>query len=160
MQSSNSYWMWLDIVSQIGISALEVWFYEYVIIQLVLNMLWHSVVMMTFVAFIFISFCWWRQCVAVGQVRIEKKLVVRYGIVCLTSDVITVLGGVVESLYEEWQMNQKYAGFSRSSIKLGLDNDASGPPPFEKLQIGGTKSGYALNGILLLVSFYFSWSQP
>lgn len=83
-------------------------------------------------------------------------MVVRYGIVCLTSDAITVLGGVVESLYEEWQMNQKYAGFSRSSIKLGLDGDASGPPPFEKLQIGGIKSGYARNGILLFVSFYFS----
>ncbi|XP_021835265.1 uncharacterized protein [Spinacia oleracea] len=79
------------------------------------------------------------------KVRLEKKVVVHYGIVCLIPDVITVMGGVVESLYEEWQMNQKYAGFSRSSLRLGREGDAGGPPPFEKLQIGGPKHGFARN---------------
>lgn len=93
--------------------------------------------------------------VACWQVRLEKKVVVHYGIVCLIPDVITVMGGVVESLYEEWQMNQKYAGFSRSSLRLGREGDAGGPPPFEKLQIGGPKHGFARNGILLLILLLF-----
>lgn len=82
---------------------------------------------------------------------------VHYGIVCLTSDAITVLGGVVESLYEEWQMNQKYAGFSRSSLRL-QDGNAGGPPPFEKLQIGRPKSGFTHNGILLILLCFHNLS--
>uniref|UniRef100_A0A803MQ65 RecQ mediated genome instability protein 1 OB-fold domain-containing protein n=1 Tax=Chenopodium quinoa TaxID=63459 RepID=A0A803MQ65_CHEQI len=77
------------------------------------------------------------------KVRLEKKVVVHYGIVCLTPDVITVLGGVVESLYEEWQMNLKYSGFARSSLRLGREGDAGGPPPFEKLKIGGPNLGFS-----------------
>ncbi|KAL2927777.1 Tudor domain-containing protein 3, partial [Bienertia sinuspersici] len=73
------------------------------------------------------------------KVRLEKQVLVHYGIVCLTSDVITVLGGVVESLYEEWQMNQKYSGFLRTSLRLNRDGNADGPPPFEKLQVGRPK---------------------
>lgn len=49
---------------------------------------------------------------------------------------MTVLGGIVPSLYEEWEMNQKYAGFSRSTLKLSQSDDTGGPPPFEKLQTG------------------------
>ncbi|KAJ8442361.1 hypothetical protein Cgig2_018617 [Carnegiea gigantea] len=79
------------------------------------------------------------------QVRLERKVAVHYGIVCLSPDVITVLGGLVQSLYEEWQMNQKYAGFSRSSLRIGRDGDADGPPPFEKLQIGGRKDAFTRN---------------
>lgn len=47
-----------------------------------------------------------------------------------------MIGGVVPSLHEEWQMNKKYSGFSRSSLRLTQDSDGSGPPPFEKLQVG------------------------
>jgi len=82
--------------------------------------------------------------------------VVHYGIVCLSPDVITVLGGLVQSLYEEWQMNQKYAGFSRSSLRLGREGDAGGPPPFEKLQIGGPNHAFTRNGIVpILFAFLF-----
>lgn len=60
------------------------------------------------------------------------------GIICLNPQVITVLGGVVKSLYEEWQMNQKYSGFSRSSLRVSQESDSGGPPSFEKLQIGAS----------------------
>ncbi|PSS01850.1 Tudor domain-containing protein [Actinidia chinensis var. chinensis] len=70
------------------------------------------------------------------KVRLENKASVRNGIVCLKPKVITVLGGKVQSLYEEWQMNQKYSGFTRSSLRTKKESDTGGPPPFEKLQIG------------------------
>ncbi|GFY96303.1 integral membrane protein [Actinidia rufa] len=70
------------------------------------------------------------------KVRLENKASVRNGIVCLKPKVITVLGGKVQSLYEEWQMNQKYSGFARSSLRTKKESDTGGPPPFEKLQIG------------------------
>ncbi|GMH30715.1 hypothetical protein Nepgr_032558 [Nepenthes gracilis] len=79
------------------------------------------------------------------KVRLEKKAMVHSGIVCLSPDVVTVLGGVVKHLYEEWQMNQKYSGFSRSSSRLVQEGGATGPPPFERLQIGGPKRGSAQN---------------
>jgi hypothetical protein len=45
------------------------------------------------------------------------------------------MGGVVQSLYEEWQMNQKFSGLSRSSLRLSQNDDGVGPPPFEKLDV-------------------------
>lgn len=65
-----------------------------------------------------------------------NKAPVHSGIVCLNPKVITVLGGVVPTLYEEWQMNKKYSGFDRSLINASKEGDRSGPPPFEKLEIG------------------------
>lgn len=65
----------------------------------------------------------------------ENKTVVRSGIVCLNAKTIVVLGGLVESLYEEWQMNQKYSGVPRSSLRQLQEEGYSGPPPFEKLQV-------------------------
>ena len=56
---------------------------------------------------------------------------------------LTLLGGVVQPLYEEWQMNQKYSGFSRSSLKLSQESGTGGPPPFEKLQIGAPSHRFA-----------------
>ncbi|TQD97106.1 hypothetical protein C1H46_017195 [Malus baccata] len=76
------------------------------------------------------------------KVRLEGKATIRSGIVCLNPKVVTVLGGVVQSLYEEWQMNKKYSGFSRSSLRLSQESDGKGPPPFEKLQIGVAKSRF------------------
>ena len=55
----------------------------------------------------------------------------RNGILCLNSKVMKVIGGVVQSLFDEWSMSQKYSGFSRSSQAA----DGAGPPPFEKLQL-------------------------
>lgn len=75
-------------------------------------------------------------CIFGWQVRLEKKAAIRSGIVCLNPKVITLIGGVVPSLYEEWQMNKKYSGFSRSSLRLSKESDGTSPPPFEKLQIG------------------------
>ncbi|XP_058184003.1 uncharacterized protein LOC131301634 [Rhododendron vialii] len=69
------------------------------------------------------------------KVRLGNKAPVHSGIVCLNPKVITVLGGVVPTLYEEWQMNKKYSGFDRSLIKASKEGDTGGPPPFEKLQI-------------------------
>ncbi|KAM7260134.1 hypothetical protein ACFE04_015875 [Oxalis oulophora] len=69
------------------------------------------------------------------KIRLENKVALRSGILCLDAKSVTVLGGVVQSLYEEWQMNRKYSGASRSS-RLKLDGDNDGPPSFEKFQVG------------------------
>lgn len=76
------------------------------------------------------------------QVRLEGRATIRNGIVCLNPKVVTLLGGVVQSLYEEWQMNKKYSGFSRSSLRVSQESDGNGPPPFEKLQVGVPKSQF------------------
>lgn len=68
----------------------------------------------------------------------ENKVPVHSGIACLNPKALTVLGGVVQSLYEEWQMNKKYSGFSRSSLRQLGDRDTGGPPPFVKLQVGSS----------------------
>ncbi|KAK6945017.1 RecQ mediated genome instability protein 1, N-terminal [Dillenia turbinata] len=80
------------------------------------------------------------------KIRLENKVKVCGGIVCLNPKVVTVLGGVVESLYEEWQLNQKYSGLSCSSIRRSQEGEGSGPPPFEKLQIGMPAHKYAQEG--------------
>ena len=70
------------------------------------------------------------------QVCLTNKAAIHSGIVCLNPKVVTVIGGVVPSLYDEWRMNKKYSRFSRSSLRLSKESDGTGPPPFEKLQIG------------------------
>lgn len=65
----------------------------------------------------------------------EKKIPIHSGILLLNPKVVTVLGGLVQFLYEEWQMSQKYSVFSRLSQRLSNNDDGAGPPPFEKLQI-------------------------
>jgi tudor domain-containing protein 3 len=80
------------------------------------------------------------------QVRLEDKAVIRSGIVCLNPKVLTLLGGLVQPLYEEWQMNQKYSGFSRSPLRLSQESDTGGPPPFEKLQIKASSHRFAQQG--------------
>lgn len=65
----------------------------------------------------------------------EKKIPIHSGILLLNPKVVTVLGGLVQFLYEEWQMSQKYSVFSRLSQRLSNSDDGVGPPPFEKLQI-------------------------
>ncbi|KAM1478815.1 hypothetical protein ACFX2I_026190 [Malus domestica] len=52
------------------------------------------------------------------KVRLEGKATVLNGMVCLSPKIVTVLGGVVQPLYEDWQMNKKYSGFSPSSLRL------------------------------------------
>ncbi|KAG5066529.1 hypothetical protein JHK86_010260 [Glycine max] len=69
------------------------------------------------------------------KIHLENKVAVHSGIVCLNPKVLTVLGGVVQSLYEEWEMNQKYSGFSRSSLRKLENRDTGGPPQFVKLQV-------------------------
>ncbi|KAJ8750444.1 hypothetical protein K2173_015583 [Erythroxylum novogranatense] len=71
-----------------------------------------------------------------SKVRLENKVPIHSGILCLKPKAITLIGGVVQTLYQEWQMNQKCSGLSRSSVMLSLENGSGGPPPFEKLQIG------------------------
>jgi tudor domain-containing protein 3 len=65
------------------------------------------------------------------KVRLENKAVIRDGLVCLTPKEVTVLGGYVQSLTEEWQMKKKYASLARSQESKAGD----GPPPFEELKI-------------------------
>lgn len=82
------------------------------------------------------------------QVRLENKVAVHSGILCLNPKVITILGGVVLSLYEEWEMSRKYSVFSRSSVRPPQESDGGGPPPFEKLQIRATSHRFAQRGRL------------
>ncbi|CAK7334856.1 unnamed protein product, partial [Dovyalis caffra] len=71
-----------------------------------------------------------------SKVRLENKAPVHSCIVCLNPKVITVLGGIVQSLYDEWEMNRKYSGVSRLSLRLSQETDTGGPPLFEKLKAG------------------------
>ncbi|KAK0570842.1 hypothetical protein LWI29_007346 [Acer saccharum] len=80
------------------------------------------------------------------KVRLENKVVLHGSIICLKPKAITVLGGVVQSLHEEWQMNKKYSAFSRTSLRLSQESDNGGPPPFEKLQIGVPSQHFAQRG--------------
>ncbi|KAK8914034.1 hypothetical protein KSP39_PZI023677 [Platanthera zijinensis] len=70
----------------------------------------------------------------VVEVRLEKKIVIHYGILCLDAGTITIMGGLVQSLYDEWHINRRYSGFSRSLMTKSRNDDGDGPPPFEKLQ--------------------------
>lgn len=67
------------------------------------------------------------------QIRLENKIPINNGILCLSAKNVRLIGGTVQSLYEEWQMNQKYSGLSRPSLRLSQSDDGAGPPPFEKL---------------------------
>ncbi|WVZ72530.1 LOW QUALITY PROTEIN: hypothetical protein U9M48_020971, partial [Paspalum notatum var. saurae] len=69
------------------------------------------------------------------KIRLENKIPVNNGILCLSAKNVSVIGGTVQSLYEEWQMNQKYSGLSRPSLRPSQSDDGAGPPPFEKLDI-------------------------
>nr|XP_028954094.1 tudor domain-containing protein 3-like [Malus domestica] len=61
------------------------------------------------------------------KVCLEGEVTVRNGIVCLSPKIVTLLGGVVQSLYEEWQMNTKYSEFSRSSLRISQESEGNGP---------------------------------
>ncbi|CAM8923222.1 unnamed protein product [Rhodiola kirilowii] len=82
------------------------------------------------------------------KVRLEGKCPIHNGILCLTSNTITMLGGTVQTLYEEWQINQKYSGSDRSATRLLHESDASKPPPFEKLQTGPSSHRFSQQGNL------------
>ncbi|PKA53836.1 hypothetical protein AXF42_Ash011315 [Apostasia shenzhenica] len=68
------------------------------------------------------------------KVRLENKTAIHYGILCLNSKDVKIMGGVVQALYEEWQMSQKFSGLSRSILQPYQNDDIDGPPPFEKFQ--------------------------
>ncbi|XP_054795047.1 uncharacterized protein LOC129300503 [Prosopis cineraria] len=99
------------------------------------------------------------------KVRLEDKTVIRGGIVCLNSGVLTILGGVVQSLYDEWQMNKKYSGFSRSSLRKVEESEADRPPQFVKLHVGSPSgpAGYGDSNFrtlsLLLWLAKLGWGQ-
>ncbi|KAG0484619.1 hypothetical protein HPP92_008698 [Vanilla planifolia] len=78
------------------------------------------------------------------KIRLEGKVTIHYGILCLTAKDLTILGGHVQSLYEEWEIGQKYSGL-HSFTRLPQGDDARGPPPFEKLQTGDMKVVVQLN---------------
>ncbi|KAF3326973.1 Transmembrane protein 19 [Carex littledalei] len=67
------------------------------------------------------------------KARLENKVPIHSGILCLGPKTFTIMGGIVETLFEEWQMSQKYSGLSRTAVKLSPNDDGEGPPPFEKL---------------------------
>ncbi|KAI3443833.1 hypothetical protein Pfo_000498 [Paulownia fortunei] len=77
------------------------------------------------------------------KVRLQSKADIYSGILCLNKKVITVLGGVVQSLHDEWQLKRKYLDVTRYALKLSRENASSGPPPFEKLQIRAPVQGTA-----------------
>lgn len=94
------------------------------------------------------------------KMRLEKKAAIKSGILCLIPEVVTVLGGVVQSLYEEWQMKKKYSTFSRSSARLVHESDTGGPPRFEKLQVGMVAQQSAYQGKPSYSGFISNVSVP
>ncbi|KAL0340489.1 UNVERIFIED_CONTAM: Tudor domain-containing protein 3 [Sesamum radiatum] len=87
------------------------------------------------------------------KVQLRNKAYIRSGILCLNEKVIAILGGVVQSLYEEWKLKRKYLDVSRHTLGLSQENASSCPPPFEKLEIrarvqgtGATKGKYCPSG--------------
>ncbi|XP_011084097.1 uncharacterized protein LOC105166443 isoform X2 [Sesamum indicum] len=87
------------------------------------------------------------------QVQLRSKAYICSGILCLNEKVIAILGGVVQSLYEEWKLKRKYLDVSRHTLGLSQENASSCPPPFEKLEIralvqgtGATKGKYCSSG--------------
>jgi tudor domain-containing protein 3 len=83
------------------------------------------------------------------KVRLENKAVIRDGLVCLTPKEVTVLGGYVQSLTEEWQMKKKYASLARSQESKAGD----GPPPFEELKIRTGSHHRGKQDFLILIIF-------
>ncbi|KAK6156486.1 hypothetical protein DH2020_010734 [Rehmannia glutinosa] len=77
------------------------------------------------------------------KVRLQSKADIYGGILCLNQKVITVLGGVVQSLYEEWQLKRKYLDVTRYALRLSQENPSNCPPPFEKLQVRAPVRGTA-----------------
>ncbi|KAG8372726.1 hypothetical protein BUALT_Bualt12G0096600 [Buddleja alternifolia] len=77
------------------------------------------------------------------KVLLQNKADVCSGILCLKNNIITILGGVVQSLYEEWQMKRKYLDVSRHASRLSNENASDCPPPFEKLKIQAAARGTA-----------------
>jgi len=75
--------------------------------------------------------------------------VIRDGLVCLTPKEVTVLGGYVQSLTEEWQMKKKYASLARSQESKAGD----GPPPFEELKIRTGSHHRGKQDFLILIIF-------
>lgn len=69
------------------------------------------------------------------KVCFEGIASVKSGILLLESRSLNVLGGYVQSLYEEWEIERKYSIFSRSSLNSSQVQGSSGPPPFERLNI-------------------------
>lgn len=74
---------------------------------------------------------------------------IRDGLVCLTPKEVTVLGGYVQSLTEEWQMKKKYSSLARSSQE---SKAGDGPPPFEELQIRTGSHHCGKQGFLILLN--------
>ncbi|KAL3642934.1 hypothetical protein CASFOL_013749 [Castilleja foliolosa] len=75
------------------------------------------------------------------KVRLQNKVDIYSGILCLNRKAITILGGVVQSLYEEWQLKRKYLDVTRHALRLSQENPSNFPPQFEKLQIRAPAQG-------------------
>ncbi|GFQ05556.1 tudor domain-containing protein 3 [Phtheirospermum japonicum] len=83
----------------------------------------------------------WEHTLSKFKVRLQGKADIYSGILCLNIKAITILGGVVQSLYEEWQLKRKYIDVTRYSLRLSQENPSNSPPPFEKLQIRVSAQG-------------------
>ncbi|KAL7097015.1 hypothetical protein ACP275_10G116300 [Erythranthe tilingii] len=75
------------------------------------------------------------------KVRVQGKAHIYSSILCLNEKTITVLGGVVQSLNEEWLLKRKYMDVPRNTLRLSQENSSGCPPPFEKLQIRASVQG-------------------
>ncbi|GER37060.1 hypothetical protein STAS_13450, partial [Striga asiatica] len=75
------------------------------------------------------------------KVRLVGKVDIYNGMLCLNKKVITILGGVVQSLFDEWQLKRKYMNVTRYASRVSQESESNCPPPFEKLQIGASTRG-------------------
>ncbi|GLJ29284.1 hypothetical protein SUGI_0577460 [Cryptomeria japonica] len=74
------------------------------------------------------------------KVRLETTAPVQSGILLLENHSLCILGGRVQSLYEEWEMDCKYSGLFRSTLNSPQNQGSSGPPPFERIEISTVQS--------------------
>ncbi|KAH9303578.1 hypothetical protein KI387_007982, partial [Taxus chinensis] len=78
------------------------------------------------------------------KVCLETTASVQSGILLLETHSLCILGGRVQSLYEEWEMECKYSGLFRSTLKSPQVQGLSGPPPFERIEISSVQSLHKL----------------
>ncbi|KAJ7570630.1 hypothetical protein O6H91_01G129300 [Diphasiastrum complanatum] len=68
------------------------------------------------------------------KVRISDAAV-HSGVLFLEENVVCVLGGHVQTLYDAWEIEHRYSGLARATMKGSLPEGGAGPPPFRGLSV-------------------------
>lgn len=69
------------------------------------------------------------------KVKLENIVRMENGILLGDARSLTVLGGHVQALYEVWEIERKYSGLARPTLKSARVEGDTGPPPFHGLPV-------------------------